>query len=99
MVAMDVIRSALLAASNNIWLQRHASDFPFVRRGVRRFMPGERIEDALTAVETLARQGLGGVLTELGEGVRDADMADAAAEHYEDALASIHARSLDCDIS
>jgi len=89
----------LLAASRSAWLQRHATERLFVKRGVRRFMPGEALDDALKALDALAQQGLAGVLTELGESVSEPAMADAAARDYEDALARVHARGLDCDIS
>src|SRR5262249_42756839 len=96
---MDLLRSALLAASNSTWLQSHATELLFFRKGVRRFMPGEGVDDALDAVKALAEVNIGGVLTELGEAVNDASMADDAARHYDDALARINARALDCDIS
>jgi len=62
-------------------------------------MPGEALDDALTALDALAHQGLAGVLTELGEGVSEPAIADAAARDYEDALARVNARGLDGDIS
>ena len=44
----------------------------FARRAVRRFMPGEEVEDAIRAAQKLGRRGLGVVLTELGENVTTA---------------------------
>jgi len=35
---MSVVRSILLAASQNAWLREHASHYRFVRRSVARFM-------------------------------------------------------------
>jgi proline dehydrogenase len=96
---MSLMRSALLAASESAWLRRHAPRLPFVRTAVTRFMPGETLEDALAAADGLRRDGIGTVLTELGENVTDAARADEAACHYADALAKIGARHLDCHIS
>ena len=96
---VDPVRHVLLAASRSAWLQHHAAELPFVRRGVQRFMPGEDLGDALEALGTLAQQGLAGVLTELGEGVSEPAKADAAARDYQEALAQVHARGLDCDVS
>jgi len=50
---MALMRSMLLAASQNLWLRDHAADFPFVRRSVSRFMPGETLDAALSAAQSL----------------------------------------------
>src|SRR5205809_629919 len=42
---MGLIRAMLLRGSQNAWLRERAVRYPFVRRSVARFMPGERIED------------------------------------------------------
>ena len=44
---MSLMRSMLLAASQNEWLRDRAAHYPFVRRTVSRFMPGETLDDAL----------------------------------------------------
>jgi proline dehydrogenase len=62
-------------------------------------MPGEHAQDALAAAARLGRQGIRTVLTELGENVTTASMADKAAEDYLTLLASIDTGRLDCDIS
>lgn len=96
---MGVMRRVLLAGSDSAWLRRHAPRVPFVRKAVTRFMPGETIEDALGAATELGRQGIGAILTELGENVADIAHANAATRHYFDAFARVGARGLDCDIS
>jgi proline dehydrogenase len=70
-----------------------------VRKAVRRFMPGERAEDALAAAALLGQQSVATVLTELGENVTASSMADRAAGDYQTLLAGIDAARLDCDIS
>jgi proline dehydrogenase len=80
-------------------LRRRAPHLPFVRKAVRRFMPGETLEEAIAAAAALRELGLGTVLTELGENVSNAAQADQAARHYLIALETIGARGLDCHIS
>ena len=96
---MNLMRSVLLAGSESAWLRQHAPHLPFVKKAVTRFMPGENLEDALTAAAGLRREGIGTVLTELGENVTDTAHADDATRHYADALAKIGASQLDCHIS
>ena len=77
-----VVRSALLVGSENAWLRRHVSTLPFVRRAVTRFMPGERLEDAIAATVELRPLGIGTILTRLGENITDAAAADETTQHY-----------------
>ena len=69
---MALMRSMLLAASQNRWLREHAVNYPFVRRSVSRFMPGETVDAALIAAKTLARMNIDAIFTHLGENVADA---------------------------
>ncbi len=96
---MGIVRNALLVGSQNAWLRDHVSDLPFVRRAVSRFMPGERLEDALTAAAELQRLGLGAVLTVLGENITDVAAAEQTTRHYITVCHEVSARSLDSDIS
>jgi len=73
--------------------------YPFVRRSVSRFMPGETLEDALRATQELQLKGMSTVLTQLGENVADAGEADAVQRHYLDVLEQAAARGLDAQIS
>jgi proline dehydrogenase len=70
-----------------------------VRRAVRRFMPGERLEDAIAATIDLRPLGIGTVLTRLGENVTDAAAADETARHYLAVCDEVSARALDSHIS
>jgi proline dehydrogenase len=87
---MSIFRNVLLAASENRWLRERAVRFPFVRRAVTRFMPGETFEDALAASRAL---GVGTVLTHLGENLRNAAEAADVARHYREVLDRIHGAS------
>ena len=93
---MSVLRSVLLSASESRWLRERAVRYPFVRRAVSRFMPGEAADDALAASRAL---GVGTVLTRLGENLVSASEADGVAKHYLDVLDRVHEERLDVEIS
>ena len=96
---MALMRSMLLAASQNAWLRENAVHFPFVRRSVSRFMPGETLDAALTAAEGLLQKRIGSVFTHLGENVADREEARKVTEHYIDVLGRIHQSGLPTEIS
>jgi proline dehydrogenase len=96
---MSLIRSLLLAGSENAWLRQQATRSPFVRRSVTRFMPGEHQDDALRAARELQAAGMPTILTHLGENVRDASEADAVAVRYVELLDRIREASLDAWVS
>ena len=96
---MGLMRSVLLAGSESTWLRRHAPQLPFVKKAVTRFMPGEKLDDALRAAVDLRREGISVVLTELGENVSDSAHADDVTAHYVHALSKAGASGLDCHIS
>ncbi|HEX9636257.1 MAG TPA: proline dehydrogenase family protein [Acidobacteriota bacterium] len=96
---MNPLRSALLAGSQSAWLRERATRYQFVKRAVSRFMPGETLDEALRAAETLRGQGLATILTCLGENVENAAEADAVVRHYVEAFDRIAAAGLDAWIS
>ena len=55
---------------------------PFAQRAVRRFMPGERVEDAFAAAEHLRDERIGVLFTRLGENLESLAEADEVAAHY-----------------
>ena len=89
----------LLWGSQNAWLRGQMPQYAFVRRAVKRFMPGEHVDDALIAAERLREDGLSTVLTQLGENITSAEEAGKVAAHYREALDKIRGRTLDCHIS
>jgi proline dehydrogenase len=97
---MHPVRSVLLAASENRWMRANATRLPLFRKAVKRFMPGERLEDALEAAQVLRQQdGIATIFTRLGENVTEMAEADAVTEHYLDAYGQIEQRQLDAQIS
>jgi len=93
------MRRSLLKASQNQWLREHAPRYGFMRRTVTRFMPGENVEDALAAAQTLASNGIGAVLTHLGENITDRAEAQEVTKHYLDVLGRIRAADLPAEVS
>ncbi len=87
---MPMMRSLLLAAAQNRWLRDRASHYRFVRRTVSRFMPGESLDEALTAAQNLRAKNIAAVFTHLGENIADREEAREVTEHYLDALDRIH---------
>ncbi len=96
---MGMMRSALLMASENSWLREHAPRIGFVRRTVERFLPGEKLEDALAAVQRLADSGIDTLLTHLGEGITDRAEAENVTTHYLSVIEKIRAARLTTEIS
>jgi proline dehydrogenase len=96
---MAIMRSILLAASQNIWLREHAVHFPFIRRSVSRFMPGETADEALAAAHSLREKDIGTVFTYLGENVTDRDEACKITGHYVEVIRRIQQLNLGCEVS
>lgn len=96
---MSVMRKVLLAGSGNVWLREKAMRWPFVRRSVSSFMPGERVEDALEAAQTLKGRKINTILTRLGESLAGAEDSHAVADHYVQVMDMVAERGLDAQIS
>jgi len=62
-------------------------------------MPGEELSDALAAAQGLAAEGLGTVLTKLGENIDSPADAEEVRDHYLDAFDQIKAKGLPSVIS
>jgi proline dehydrogenase len=94
-----MMRGLLLAASQNRFLRERAPRYAFVRRAVRRFMPGEDLEAALAAARQLQARGVGVVLTQLGEDLGDTSQADAVRAHYLGLIRRVHQTGADVEVS
>src|SRR3972149_255973 len=93
------MRRTLLWASTNTFLRERAMKTAFVRRSVSKFMPGERIEDAIAAARTLQPQGLNMILTRLGENITRIEEAQEVFDHYMKVIELVKAAGLDAQIS
>jgi proline dehydrogenase len=95
----ETMRRVLLWLAGNAWLREHLPRFGFAKRAARRFMPGEGLEDALDAARAFGAEGIGTILTRLGEDVTTADEADAVAAHYEAVIDRLAAAGIDGYVS
>ena len=93
------MRRLLLWCARNRWLGERLPRLRFVRRAVRRFMPGEELAAALTAAETYRARGIGSVFTFLGENLADLSDAERVAAHYREVLDVVSTRGLGGEIS
>lgn len=75
-------RPAILAAGRSEGLRRAAEQFPLTRPVVHRFVPGERVDDALRAVEALRSTRRLVSIDHLGEDVTDQDSATDTVDAY-----------------
>jgi proline dehydrogenase len=96
---MSILRTVLLRAAQSSRLRDAAPRYPFVRRAVARFMPGERLDDALAAARNLGDEGISTIVTRLGENITSLDEAEATFQHYVEALDRIRASGLDVQVS
>ena len=93
------MRRVFLWAARNRWLKERLPKLRFMRRAVRRFMPGETLADALAAALPLQAAGIATLYTRLGENLEHVDEADEVAAHYIDAIDKIVAASITGEVS
>ena len=93
------MRRVFLWAARNRWLKERLPRLRFMRRAVRRFMPGETLDEALTAAIPLQAAGIGTMYTRLGENLADLAAADEVATHYLEAIDKIVAAGITGEIS
>ncbi len=96
---MSISRSVLLAMSKSEFLNHQALNRKFVKRAVKKFMPGESPDDALNAGAELSREGRGTVFTKLGENLTRLEEADAVRDHYLEMFDQIKARGIPGHVS
>jgi len=96
---MSVMRKALLWASTNAWIRENAMRTGFVRRSVSKFMPGERVEDAVEAAKGLTPARIHTILTRLDENIAHIKEADEVCEHYLKVIDLITGAGIDSQIS
>lgn len=94
-----MLRNTLLWASTNPLLAEKLPRYRFVKKATKRFMPGEKLGDALAAAGALGQLGIATTTTLLGENLHSLDEADGVVRHYQGALKEIEARGLDTEIS
>ena len=93
------MRKALLWASTNPFLAERLPRMRFVKRATSRFMPGESWEEALTEADRLSTEGMGTLVTLLGENLNSIDEADAVLDEYLGVLQDVGDAGVDLEIS
>lgn len=96
---MGISRELLLWGSKNPWLLNHVPNYKFVKKAVKRFMPGEDLDDAITAAKDFQQKGIPTVFTRLGENITDLKDADEVTNHYLEVLDKISENNVKSEIS
>lgn len=96
---MPILRSFLIALSQNKSLRRFSEHSALGRRLSSRFVAGMNIEDALQTASLLQNQGISSTLDSLGENVSSPEQARQSAEIYHRLLDAIAERKLHANVS
>jgi proline dehydrogenase len=75
-------------------MRRNLPRLWFARRAVRRFMPGEKMGDALAAAENFKKKQINVLFTHLGENLTRLEEADRTAQHYLALLDEVEQRGI-----
>jgi len=89
-----LLRQPLLVLARSRRIKDLATRLPVSSGIVARYVPGERIEDAVEATRELAADGLLASLDFLGEDTLDQDQAEVTVEAYLDVLAALSDQGL-----
>jgi proline dehydrogenase len=96
---MEIGRNILLWGSTNEWMKKNVPNFKFVKRAVKRFMPGETVSEAIDATRELQQNKITTTFTYLGENIKEMSEAEQAADHYFQLIDRIYREELDIEIS
>ena len=94
-----MLRSALLYLSNQQRVFRFVRNNALAKRFANRFVAGETLPEALTAIRALNSRGIRASLDLLGESVTNEREARAARDAYMQILDRIHSEKLDANVS
>lgn len=96
---MPLLRKILLAFSNSENVQNFIKGHRFTRNMTRRFIAGERFDDAIEAIRKINASGQLATLDRLGENVSTKEAVLEAARSYIDILEQIEAHQIQSNIS
>jgi len=96
---MGIGRNLLLWGSRNNWMKYNVPKYNFVKKAVKRFMPGETTEDAINATRVLLEKNIPTTFTFLGENIKYINEGEIVKQHYLKLLDKIHEADLDIEIS
>lgn len=95
----SALRSGIMAAAGQDWVERFVRQHRFARPLASRFVAGDTMQDALGVATTLAARGLVTTLDRLGENVLTTDEATAAVASYSTTLQAMDDLGLPPNIS
>ena len=96
---MGLMRSVLLWASENQTLKEKVPQMKFVQKALKKFMPGEQIEDAINATKNFRQNNIPAIFTRLGENVKNISDAEEVKNHYLALIDKVASEKLDVEIS
>ena len=94
-----MLRATLLFLSERQGINTFVRRNPLARRGASRFVAGETLDEAVTAVRALNRRDITASLDLLGESVKEAAAAGEAAGQIVAVVDRIAAERLECNVS
>ena len=94
-----MLRHILLALSHSDSMQRLVIGFPPARRVARRFVAGEKREEALAVIRQLNQAGMQATIDYLGEHVTEREAAAANVDEYVALLGELAANDLESGVS
>ena len=89
---MGLARKTLLWCSQNEWMKTNVPKFSFVKKAVKKFMPGESLDDAINAAEDFNSKDINTLFTRLGENISNLEEAKRVRDHYAKVLDEINAK-------
>lgn len=92
-------KTSIISLSRAAWAQRMVSDWGVARRAASRFIAGERLDQAVAAIERLNERGIAATLDHLGENTTHAEAAREAAGEVIRALEAIDRAGLRANVS
>lgn len=96
---MQFLRSCLLWASENRRIERIVRASSAMRPVVSRFMPGEKIDDVMSAVKALREEDTPSIITYLGENVGSDQAADLTVAAYEQLISALSSAGENAHVS
>ncbi len=96
---MNLFRNILLWCSENNWMRENVPSYYFIKKAVKRFIPGEKVEDAFAESVKFNEFKIGNVFTYLGENITNLNEAAEVTNHYISVLHKINETELSVEIS
>lgn len=96
---MSLSRNILLWCSQNQWMKENIPKLGFVKRALKRFMPGELIEDAIREAKNFQKKNISTLFTHLGENINDLSEAKKVSQHYIALLQEIANEKIPTEVS